>query len=137
MAGAFAGLLFLKFLNVSEPVLFMAVVVAGGMFPDVDLLLAFGKRKKFSLFSHRGFTHTVFALVLFSLIVQALFGWVFALGFAAAYFSHLLLDSFTPMGVKPLLPLKWKIKGSFKTGSVADNALFFILLLANAALLLA
>ena len=82
-------------------------------------------------FKHRGFLHSAWALIIFS-IVALLLSYIFGLagcwGFTAAiflgYLSHLILDSMTPSGI-PLwgkeklhvLPEKLRIK----TGSYMEN----------------
>lgn len=50
--------------------------------------------------NHRGFTHTVWGLALFSLPIGIFYSWKWCLIFACGYFLHLVMDSSTPMGIK-------------------------------------
>jgi membrane-bound metal-dependent hydrolase YbcI (DUF457 family) len=50
-------------------------------------------------FKHRGFTHTIGGLLLFSLLVFD-FNVHWGLPFFMGYLLHLLMDSTTPMGIK-------------------------------------
>lgn len=52
------------------------------------------------LFNHRGFTHTWFGLLLFSLPIIELVSLKWAILFAAGYLLHLMMDATTPMGIK-------------------------------------
>lgn len=51
-------------------------------------------------FKHRGWTHTIWALVTFSTLIGAIFGLKWGLLSAWGYFIHLALDSGTSSGVK-------------------------------------
>lgn len=51
------------------------------------------------IWKHRTFTHTVFAMALFSLPFFAL-KFQYGISFVMGYFLHLVLDSGTPSGVK-------------------------------------
>jgi membrane-bound metal-dependent hydrolase YbcI (DUF457 family) len=68
-------------------------MLIGSLFPDADHKRApMGRFVPLWLFfSHRGFTHTLYALILFALPLM-LFNWKWALSFAIGYFSHLILD---------------------------------------------
>jgi membrane-bound metal-dependent hydrolase YbcI (DUF457 family) len=73
----------------------------GSVFPDCDHKRAPMGRflPLWLLFPHRGFTHTLFGLVLFSSLL-ALYYWKWGIIFACGYFLHLAMDSGTPMGIK-------------------------------------
>lgn len=76
------------------------LVVIGSLFPDADHKHA-PAGKIFPLwlvFTHRGFTHTIWGLVIFSGVVS-IFNNAWAASFAFGYLTHLLLDSLTPSGV--------------------------------------
>lgn len=75
--------------------------LVGSLFPDADCKYApMGKICPLWLFcKHRGITHTLGGLVLFSSLV-GLYSWKWGLLFAAGYLLHLLEDSSTPMGIK-------------------------------------
>lgn len=70
------------------------------MFPDTDHPNAplSGIFPLWSLFKHRGFTHSIYGMALFTALVS-LWEIRFGVAFAIGYFLHLLFDSTTPMGV--------------------------------------
>ena len=74
----------------------------GSVFPDCDHRQApMGRLFPLWLcFNHRGFTHTLPAIALFSLPVGIFISWKWAALFACGYLLHLLMDSSTPMGIK-------------------------------------
>jgi len=77
------------------------LLVIGALFPDADHRYAPAGRifPLWLVCKHRGFTHSWEGLILFSGLV-AVFSYMWALSFACGYYSHLLLDSLTPSGVK-------------------------------------
>ncbi|WP_410767349.1 metal-dependent hydrolase [Haloferax sp. DFSO60] len=79
------------------------VGLIGGVAPDVDLY--FGRLWEFPLV-HRGVVHTPFLLgvLLAVLLFAGVRKWV-ALGFGLAFFSHLVIDSFTKTGILWLYPV--------------------------------
>lgn len=102
-------------------------LLLGALLPDIDEHNS--KIKKWfgifgsiiSFFSkHRGLFHSFFlSLVLFLLL--GLWNWSYAFALLIGYLSHLLLDGLTPMGIMPFYPFsKFRVKGPFRTGSVAE-----------------
>jgi membrane-bound metal-dependent hydrolase YbcI (DUF457 family) len=77
-------------------------LLIGSLFPDTDI--KYSKLGKFIplwlLFNHRGFTHTLPAMVLFSLPIGMFYSWKWCALFACGYLLHLAMDSSTPMGIK-------------------------------------
>ena len=73
----------------------------GSIFPDCDIKQSMmGKLLPLWLFfNHRGFTHTLPAIVLFASPI-AYFNMKWGLLFAAGYLLHLAMDDSTPMRVK-------------------------------------
>lgn len=57
---------------------------------------------------HRGFTHSVFALVLYSFSILIIFNPLFPF-FMVGYFSHLVVDLLNKRGIQLFYPLKNKI----------------------------
>jgi inner membrane protein len=52
-------------------------------------------------FSHRGFTHTVWGLLIFVVATGYLTSrWDWALALGVGYLTHLVSDSFTPSGIR-------------------------------------
>jgi membrane-bound metal-dependent hydrolase YbcI (DUF457 family) len=72
----------------------------GTLIPDADHRKApMGRLIPIWLFCrHRGFTHTVYGMVLFSSLV-GIYDVKWGLLFAGGYFLHLMLDSGTPSGI--------------------------------------
>jgi inner membrane protein len=67
---------------------------------------------------HRGVTHTLWALLLVGVIAHVLAPGTVALVIGLAFASHLLLDMLTPVGIHPLLPLRWRLRSpvTIRTG---------------------
>lgn len=76
------------------------LIIIGSLFPDADHRKAPAGRilPLWLFFKHRGFTHTIWGLVLFSASIS-LYSPLYSANFAFGYLSHLLLDSLTPSGV--------------------------------------
>jgi inner membrane protein len=82
------------------------------LLPDIDEPTSMISRRVpilpsiFAMFGHRKITHSLLGLFLFSLVVFFI-AKEYLLVFMAAYLSHLILDSLTPMGVPwgyPIVP---------------------------------
>lgn len=119
-------------LGLDEPMIVMSGI--GSLFPDIDHPYSLiGRYLPFArLFNlkHRGFTHSLFGLVIFSGIVS-LFSIDWGIGFFIGYLAHLLADSLTPTGVAWFYPVV-KDKKNFlriRTGSFFEYLLswFFII----------
>ena len=112
----------------------------GSLFPDIDSGKSYiNKKIKFGKLvamtsRHRGFWHSIFGFLLFFFFSSILFMLInrhiftFYLGFG--YLTHLIADSLTLSGIKPLwkfsnFELKWKIK----TSGFFEYLLFFLLLI--------
>lgn len=135
--GILAGLFFIKAFTIQNSLLFLVVVAFFSVFPDIDSYHSKigGKVKPISfilnlLFGHRGFIHSL----LFGFIVYGGAYFLFGSTWAAATFigfgSHLLLDSFTPDGTRPLFPFRTQINGVVRSNTIVDYALFFVFLAA-------
>jgi membrane-bound metal-dependent hydrolase YbcI (DUF457 family) len=74
----------------------------GSVFPDCDHRKAPMGRilPMWIFFNHRGFTHTITSLVLFSLPIGIFYKWEWAGLFALGYLLHLAMDDSTPMRIK-------------------------------------
>jgi len=122
-----------------ESKIFLIIFILGTIMPDIDTPTSFlGRRFKLFgwLFLHRGIFHSVWMLLVLSLIVwiaSPMAGTAFGLG----YGLHLLLDAFNHAGIRPFHPLsKLKIKGIFKTNGIFENALFIACLVASLMLII-
>ena len=134
--GVFAGLLVVEFFGAG----YVAVLFAffGSLFPDIDSATSLlGRRVPLigRVFTHRGFFHSIIALLLFSWLILEAFGNFAGAGFLVGYLSHIILDMTTKAGVK-VHPLPLKISGPLKTGGVVDSGLFIIGFICSAVLVL-
>lgn len=120
-------------------VLFFAASSFGALFPDIDQKKSSISRKLPFLANtfgakcrHRGFTHSLLCLGIFSLIL-AILSWACSfdiivvstsIGFICGYMSHLLFDLFTDAGIELFYPNKTNFKlGTIKTGSKVEQYL--------------
>lgn len=131
------GLVSIDHFKISNNILFLIVFLFFSLIPDLDDYSSKISRKlkplafiiKF-LFKHRGFLHSIYlpfmVSLLFFIINKRLIGLAVILG----YLSHLVLDSLTIAGTRPLYPIiNKKIKGFIKVGSLVENIIFIILVL--------
>ncbi|MCR5205980.1 MAG: metal-dependent hydrolase [Lachnospiraceae bacterium] len=81
--------------------------------------------------SHRTFTHSIFALALFSILVYMACRPA-TVPFAIGYASHLFLDLFNKRGPRILFPLKWRpCLGLCAADGTVNRVLFWISLIAT------
>jgi len=109
--------------------LFIIIFILASLLPDIDHPSSkIGRRFKFLnlLFTHRGFFHSLFALLIFTILLYFI-NFLLAIAFFTGYFLHLLLDSFTRQGIFLFYPFSTKrSKGNIKVGSFLENIVFFI-----------
>ena len=126
--------------NVDSKWIFLPVVLAASLLPDIDSGFSrLGRKGIFRILQwfvkHRGVIHSLtFAFVIS--IVFAFFAPVLALPFFLGYSFHLLVDGFTPEGVRPFWPFKSDVKGRFKTGGRIEDMIFVVFLLIDVLLLI-
>lgn len=130
--GLLVGLYAVNFFNPGNVLLFMFFVMFGSAFADIDHPNSkIGKNVAIIgiLFKHRGFFHSVFGIVLFSMLVQALFeSKIITMAFAVGYVSHVVIDAFNHQGIMPFHPLsQYTIKGFMKTNGVLEWILMVIM----------
>jgi len=110
---------------------FVIIFIIASLLPDIDSPASkIGRKVKILnyLFSHRGFFHSLFALLIFSVILSFI-DYLLALAFFSGYFLHLLLDSFTRQGIFLFYPFSTKkSKGRIRVGSFLETIVFFIVL---------
>ncbi len=88
-----------------------------------------------SVFSHRGFIHSLlFAMILFITIYFTLLHYsisvYYAYAFLIGYLSHLLIDSLNPQGVAWLHPFsKHRLRGFINTNSFGEKAILLVIFL--------
>lgn len=129
-------LFLINVISVPSRIRFLLFVIVGALFVDIDSKKSFiGKIILFRplqwIFSHRGVFHTILFAILFSLVVAFFDRWL-GVAFAFGYLSHLLLDCFTPAGVRLFWPI-WdgKIGFGVRSGGLIEEILFVLLLLAD------
>lgn len=132
------GLLTIDLFGIEKQILFIILVMFFGILPDIDMVKSkIGKRMGVLsyviklIFGHRGLFHTIwFPLMFFVFFLFILDFRVIGLGVLIGYLSHLVLDSLTVQGVRPLSPfIGFKIRGFVKVGSVFEQVLFVLVIL--------
>ena len=126
-------LLFLK--NVDNKLLFVFITLVATMLPDIDTgFSTLGKHKSFKFLQffvrHRGVIHSFTFCIIISLIL-AVFLPKISFAFFLGYSVHLFVDSLTKEGIMPFWPYKKKSSWHFKTGSLTETSLFFVLVLVD------
>ncbi|MCD4666506.1 metal-dependent hydrolase [archaeon] len=124
------GLLTFRFFDLN-PYIYVLVIVFGGILIDFDSKKSWIGRKLGVIsqvinfiFGHRRFFHSVlFVLVLCFVFILFSEYWI---AFLIGSLGHLVLDCLTKEGIRPFFPLKYRIKGFFKTNSFFE-VIFFIL----------
>ena len=128
------GLFFVDYFSVSNKIIFFVFLVLFSSFPDIDKSNSkIGKR--FSLFSklinfvfgHRNFFHSLLFLITGYLVISV-FSDLVGLAFLVSVASHLVLDALTPSGVAAFYPLKYRVKGWIKTGSLVEKLIFLAII---------
>jgi len=142
--GLLIALLSLDFFNIKYAILFILIAMLFSVFPDIDESKSkIGKKNKIIsriigfVFGHRGFFHSVYMpLILFFVFYNKISNEI-GIAVLSGYFSHLIADSLTKSGIRPLYPLiNIRINGFFKTNSFFEKIFFLILVLLDISLLL-
>ncbi len=114
--------------NSSNPLLFIPIASIAALIPDLDIMTSYAGRRLpfFSFFlnlafGHRGLFHSIW-IPLFLYWILAPFSQLAAAAIATGMISHILIDAFTPAGIKPFWPVTIKISGPVKTGGFLDMA---------------
>ena len=126
--GLTVALYFLPY--VTHKWIFLPLVLISSILPDIDS--GYSKIGKHRIFrpiqmvsKHRGILHTYTVCIIVS-IIFALFVPTLALPFFLGYSFHLILDSFTPEGIKPFWPFRIRVAGNVKTGGSIDSTIFYV-----------
>ncbi len=135
---AVALLIALIFLYFNVSLLFVITFVIASLLADIDSPTSkIGRKVKVVnyLFAHRGFFHSLFALLIFAVLISFI-DYLLALAFFCGYFLHLLLDSFTRQGIFIFFPFSTKrSKGNVRVGSLIETVIFLVILFAIVILL--
>jgi len=136
MVGVLVGLLVRSFLSGGNYIVFFFLVLLGSILPDIDEgnskitkwtgLLG----KVISLFSrHRGFFHSLFFVILATLVVRMVGGYYYAWGLFLGLMGHLCSDGLTKAGVNFFCPFsRFEVRGWVKTGSVGETVIQAVVL---------
>ena len=136
--GIFIALLFLPIVNYK--IFFIAGVLICTFLPDIDMSQSYlGKHKIFRpiqwFVKHRGLFHSFTFAVVIALIFA--FYWpILALPFFLGYSGHLIADSLTPEGIRPIWPFKDEVKWRIRTDGKVERVLFYSVIFVNILLLI-
>jgi inner membrane protein len=134
--GFFVWLVLINLFSFANEGLFLIVVLVFSVFPDIDTPDSkVGRKTKpvssiFNLFfGHRGMIHSLWVPVIIAFVFFSLGINFIAYGALVGYFSHLLIDGFTLMGVNLLAPFpRLHMKGFIRTGGFLEWV-FFVLVI--------
>lgn len=99
------------------------------VFPDIDNKKSLiGKVFKLNI-KHREIFHSLIFFLPLSYVFYIFLGEKYFVLFLIGSVSHILLDSLTKSGVRILYPMKFRIKGFFKTNSFSEYLLLFLFLI--------
>lgn len=128
--GFLVGLFAIGILHPSNQILFIFLVVLGALLPDIDHPESkVGSKVKIvgKMFEHRGFFHSLFAVVLFVVPFWYFTSRIYAYAILIGVVSHLAADVISHMGIMPFAPLsKLKLRGFIKTNSVGENIILVV-----------
>ena len=129
--GFLVGLLCIDFFNIANQLQFMFFVLLASLFADIDhpdSKLGQWFKPIGWLFSHRGFFHSLLAMILFSLIAHFAFHKeLITVAVLVGYASHLVIDALNHQGIAFFYPLQsLKLKGFLKVGGFAEYLLLFL-----------
>ena len=133
----FVTLLIMHYYNVNNQLWFFSIAILTTAMVDIDTPLSKvgSKTKLLSLvtnviLNHRGVLHSI-TLPLTIYLILSVFGLSASVGvpFLVGYISHLILDAFTVRGIMPFFPIKKRINGFIKTGSLFETTLLVALIL--------
>ena len=131
-----------KFFSEIPLVSYLFIASFASLTPDLDHPKAFASRSSFAskiirfTTKHRGWTHSLFGLLLFSSAFVLVLHYIklsvsYAIPFFLGYVSHLISDSLNPTGVMWFWPNKrWLGVGLISTGSKREKLFRLILIVA-------
>ncbi|MBT3405949.1 metal-dependent hydrolase [Candidatus Woesearchaeota archaeon] len=130
MFGFLLGLFGIQYLHPSNQVLFIIIAMFCSALPDIDHPDSkIGKNVKIIafLFEHRGFFHSIWALLLVFFLFSLTLGKVYVFAALIGYISHLLADAMTKEGIKVFHPFsKYAIRGFIRTGTLGELIVFLV-----------
>ena len=134
------GLLSINYFHPSNVILFMVIVMFGGILPDID----HPKSKLGSYFKlinwlvkHRGILHSLLILPVIALLLSYFNYSFISIPLIIGYIAHLIGDIVTKEGLMLLYPLSdFRINGFIKVGGLLEKLIFIALLILSGYLLL-
>lgn len=113
----------------NEVFLFLVLIFAA-LLPDIDEKHSRMNRWSgilgrivIKIFRHRGLLHSLLFSGVIALCIGTFFSKAYGLAFLLGYFAHIFADGITPMGVRILYPLSFKVSGPLKVGSLGEMLL--------------
>ena len=134
--GFLTGLIFVTYVNIPYPLIFVLLVALFSGLPDIDHPKStYGRKLWFlsipiSLISkHRGIFHSIFPpLIAFFVLSNSDFAFI-GLAVLVGYLSHLLGDALTKQGINFLHPIsRFEIRGPLTTGAMFEALIFYVIL---------
>jgi inner membrane protein len=134
--GFLVALFMVKFFAPANEILFFSLVIIASVLPDIDHPNSkIGKNFKLVgfLFEHRGFFHSVFALMLlFAVLLFFIKSYILGIAVLTGYGAHIFIDAFSKQGIMPFHPLsRFRISGFIKTNGIAEYLIFLLIVLAD------
>ncbi len=135
------GLFAINYFHPPNQILFIILVMFGGLLPDIDHPKSkIGRyfRPINYLFEHRGFFHSFLVVPLIAALIFFVFKLPnFSLPIIIGYASHLISDMATVEGIMPLHPItRFRLRGVVKTGGMFEVLIFFSLIVLSGYFLL-
>ncbi|MBN2112177.1 metal-dependent hydrolase [Candidatus Woesearchaeota archaeon] len=142
--GFLFGLLSLPFVNEGNVYIFFAFVLLGALLPDIDKPESkVGSRVKpvsnviQAIFGHRGIIHTIWGMIVLCGLFWYFVNRTYGVALFAGFFSHLLIDGFTRMGINFLHPIaKLHLSGFIETGTISETILLVVIIALSVILLI-
>jgi len=135
MFGLLAALCALSYFQPADSIFFIFFVLFGSALPDIDHPNSFiGKKTKIIawLFEHRGFWHSLFALIPISFAFSFVLAKINLYALFIGYASHLIIDAATKEGIMLFHPLsKFRIRGFIHTGGLMEYVLLAVIAAAD------
>ncbi len=137
--GFLIGLISLKFLNISNPFVFLILITIFSSLPDIDHPKSkIGRKFPFLswpinlIFKHRGFFHSIFPSFILFFVFHYFNLDIIAFPIALGYIAHLLGDSLTKEGINFLHPFStFRIQGPIRTGGFLELIMLLFILITN------
>ncbi|MGL5329937.1 MAG: metal-dependent hydrolase [Peptostreptococcaceae bacterium] len=117
-------------LPLSQRLIFTAVAGIGALLPDIDHKESFIRKFiwVFPKIRHRGHTHSLYGLLIFSLIIIPFSINTLTTGLICGYMSHILLDAFTVSGVRLFYPNERSYRlGRIRAGKAGEEIFYYLL----------